>query len=92
MHFKPVKVSFNGFAILFKILSAHCVESQKMEYLPLHFLKLSRPDIQRLLTWPLFLCIQKEGNTIEVGQISLETIACSIFLKKIEFEVLSISK
>ena len=25
MHFKPVKVSFNGFAILFEILSAHCV-------------------------------------------------------------------
>ena len=25
MHFKPVKVSFIGFAILFKIHSAHCV-------------------------------------------------------------------
>ena len=24
MHINPVKVSFNGFAILFKILSAHC--------------------------------------------------------------------
>ena len=24
MHFKPVKVSFNGFELLFKILLAHC--------------------------------------------------------------------
>ena len=24
MHINPVKVSFNGFAILFKIISAHC--------------------------------------------------------------------
>ena len=24
MHINPKKVSFNGFAILFKILSAHC--------------------------------------------------------------------
>ena len=27
MHINPVRVSFNGFAILSKILSAHCVEN-----------------------------------------------------------------
>ena len=37
MHINPVKVSFNGFAISFKILSAHCeglpVNMQKLSFL-----------------------------------------------------------